>query len=283
MFTALRKGIMPLNRWRSIMGALGVLAVLLLARPTLAQGEVFLSLSSSTPVLQTGEIYEIQIVVENVTDLWVTSMEIAYDPTRLYIMGTRSGSPVQPGPLLTAGQWITPRNAVDRDTLRYTVSLLAPAEPINGTGVLAIFRVAPLAAGPVQLAFRQANLTAVTFQQTAAGRSAGEPQRLDFTPVLLDLTVTGDPVSPPPEITATPPPTSTPLVEVTEEAPLAAPTDVPTLVNITRAPTVTAEPQTTPSTATSPDPALILALAILGLSGLGLIVLLLIYLRRYRR
>lgn len=264
-----------------MMGSL--LVVLLLSlQPAVAQETTYISLSTASTTLQTGEIYEVQVLVENVRDLWVTSFEISYDPARLYIVGTRSGSPVQAGPLLADKETLVPRNRVELNRLRYTVSLLAPAEPINGTGVLATFRIAPLTPGPAQLLFRQANLTSVAFEQTAEGRSAGEPQSLAFTPVLLDLMIEGEPVGPPPEVTATPPPTSTPLAELTEEA--AALTEDPegTLVNITRAPATPAAPETQDAQDTQ-NPVLLGALALLVVSGIALLVLGWVYLRRYRR
>src|SRR5690606_10596976 len=95
----------------------------------------------------------------------------------------------------------------------------APEEPISGTDVLATLRIAPLQAGTTQLLFRQANLAAVTFQGTGESRVAGEPQMLPVAPVLLELSIQGETVPPPPEVTATPQPTPTLILpEGTDEA-----------------------------------------------------------------
>ncbi|MBZ0298587.1 MAG: cohesin domain-containing protein [Anaerolineae bacterium] len=260
-----------------------VLLGLLLAYPAWAQEPVFLSLNSPETTLQTGQIYEVQIVVENAADLWVTSVNIQYDSNLLYILGTDSGSPVQPGPLLEGKATLVPRNDTGGDVIHYTVSLLAPAEPIQGSGVLATFRVAPLDAGSSQLTFQQASLTAIRFEETNGTRVASEPQPLAFTPVLLELTAQGDRVDPPSELTATPPPSSTPLTDLTEEANVPTLEAAATLVNVTRAPTLvpTVEPPVTAEN--SPSPVLLGAVAVLVITGIGLLALLILYLRRYRR
>jgi hypothetical protein len=253
---------------------------LLVFYPAAAQDSAFISLNIETTAMQTGQVYEVQVVVENVVDLWVTSFEIGYDPALLYIIGTRSGSPVQPGALLSGRQTLVPRNRVERDSIAYTASLLAPEEPINGTGAIATFRVAPLQAGTTQLVFRQANLTAVSFEGTGMSLVAGDPQALAVTPVLLELSAQGEAVTPPPEVTATPQPTGTPILpEATDES---TPEVEATLVNITRAPADIPTPVPADSSGAA-SPALLGALIVLVITGVGLLALAVIYLRRYRR
>ena len=245
-----------------------------------AQEGTFISLRTETTALQTGQVYEVQVVVENVADLWVLSFEISYDPTLLYIIGTRSGQPVQPGALLTGKQTLVPRNRVEQNALAYTASLLAPEDPLNGTGVIAVFRVAPLQAGTTQLVFRQVNLTSVSFQGTGESRVAGEPQTLAVTPVLLELSAQGNPVEPPPEVTATPQPTPTLILpEGTDEATVEVEA---TLANITRAPADIPTPVPAESSST-PSPVILGAVVVLVITGLGLLALVIVYLRRYRR
>lgn len=268
------------GKWACLIGLWWI--AVLYGGPAAAQDEVFISLSTETTTLQTGEFYEVQVLVENVRDLWLTSFEISYDPEQLYVVGTTSGTPVEAGPLLADADTLVPRNRVERGRILYTVSLLAPAEPINGSGVIAAFRVVPLAAGSAQLVFRDANLTSVTFQDSAGQSVAGEPQDLAFTPVLLDLTIQGDAVTPPPEFTATPPPTSTPINEITEEPSTTAEADA-TLVNITRVPAD--QPTNVPPavTADSGPPVRSIVIAMLAISGLALLLMAIVYVRRYRR
>jgi hypothetical protein len=260
---------------------LGVILWLAGSGPAVAQDTVFLSLTADATVVQTGQIYEAQVMVENVTDLWVAEFEITFDADQVYVFGTAAGSPMKPGPLL-AGEIIAPRNRIVNNMLEYTVSLIAPAEPINGTGTLATFQIYPLRAGDIQFSFRRASLMQVSFQQTAEGRVPGEPQALTFTPVLLQLTAAGEAVPVPDEMTATPPPTLTPIAESLGTTPVATITAEPTLVNVTRAPATPtiAVPEALPSTT---NPALIVALVFVIMTGISLLILLVIYLRRYRR
>src|SRR5690606_2838903 len=103
--------LMNSQRWMRmwILGAVLCLCSFWLAA---AQEGVFISLNSATTALQTGQTYDVQIMVENVTDLWAAEIEIGYDPSHLYIVGTRSGQPVQPGALLANKQLLAPRNRV---------------------------------------------------------------------------------------------------------------------------------------------------------------------------
>lgn len=256
-----------------------LLITLIFITSAAAQDEIFISLNAETASLQTGQPYEVQIVVENVVDLWVTDVEIAYDPDQLYIIGTASGSPVQPGPLLT-GETIIPRNRTNADVVQYTVSLLNPAPPINGTGVVGTFQVYPLRAGETQLTFRRASLTRVSFEGTGESRTPGEPQALEFTPVLLQLRVEGESVPIPAEQTATPPPTATPIPDDTGAVVESTIPVQATLENVTRAP---AAPATDAGATSASNPLLIGAIIVLVITGTGLLVLLVIYMRRYRR
>ena len=262
--------------------ALMLVGLLLLGLlPVRAQEPTLLSLNIDTTTLQTGEIYTVQIAVENVSNLWITNVEISYDPTALYVFGTRAGSPVERGPFLGDNQILAPRNRINASTVQYTVSLLAPADPLQGTGVVGTFRIYPLQAGPTQLRFQRAELTGATFQETSEGRVASDPIEIAFTPVLLDLGVQGEDVPEPPEVTATPPPSATPILEEGTADVLASVTPEPTLLNITRVP-VTPTPAADAAGSAS-SPIALVALVVLVITGVVLLAMLVIYLRRYRR
>ncbi len=254
--------------------------ILLMLLPAQAQATTFLSLNLDATTLQTGEIYTVQVVVENVSNLWIADVEISYDPTQLYVFGTRAGSPVEAGSFLRDNPILAPRNRVNENTVQYTVSLLAPAEPLQGTGVIGTFRIFPLRAGTTQLQFQRAELTGVIFQETSEGRVASDPIDIAFTPVLLDLSLQGEDVPVPPEVTATPRPSPTTIAEATEEA-FASVTPEPTLPNITRVP-VTPTPAPEVPTVLTANPLALVALVVVVITGIGLLVLLVIYLRRYR-
>jgi hypothetical protein len=161
-----------------------------------AQDQATLSLTTSTTALQTGQEYEIAIRLDNAPDVWVTSLEITYDPSVLYILGTRSGSPIRQGDLFAPPEaTVVVRNSVQADRMVYTISMLAPAAPARGSGVVGTFRIYPLTSGTTQLTFSQADLTALTFTGEGAERTGSNPQPVAFTPVLLEVTPATGPSS----------------------------------------------------------------------------------------
>lgn len=219
-----------------LMVVLSGTAALLAGLPVFAQEQTtYLSLQADTTELQTGQEYTISIRVDNVPELWLATVEIAYDPEKLYVMGTVSGQPVSIGPFFSEGPALDVRNVVENNRISYTVSQLAPAEVLGGSGVLGTFRIFPIAPGKTTLSFRQANITTMTFTGEGDQRVGSDPQPVPFTPVLLELNITGDPVAPPVEATPTPLPTETPVGPA--EAAAQLPTQLPTLENIPGIPT----------------------------------------------
>jgi hypothetical protein len=253
-------------------------AVRLLVFPAMAQGQTTLSLQTDNPQMQTGQEYTVEIRLDQVPGVWLSSVEISYDPSLIYVLGTKSGSPVRPGSFFTPDSSLVVFNAVEQGVVRYTISQLAPADLARGSGVIGTFRIYPLKAGTTTLSFRQAALRTATINGEGANRTASDPQPLDFVPVLLELTVSGDTVEPPPEATATPAPT-----ETTFFVPGATQPPQPTaLVNVTAAPvTPTAA---TPQTAAPADntPLLAIAIGAMIFGALGLVIVL-IYWRRGHR
>jgi hypothetical protein len=194
-----------------------------------------LAIRADTANLQTGEYYPIHIEIDNVTELWSATMRIAYDPQLVYIVGTESGAPVQLGGFLTGGLSI--QNSINEREgyLLYTPSQLAPADPVSGNGVIGTFLIFPLQAGELTLSFTDADMSSIVFTTNELGyRTVQESPSIPFAVTQLTLTITGDMVTPPPEVTATPTPTVTPFVEQDPDAPPFTPE--PTLVVVTDAP-----------------------------------------------
>lgn len=268
---------------------LALFALLLVCIPGTAAQSTLIALNIDNPDLQTGQYYDVQITVENVTGLWLADVAIAYDPAQLYIQGTRSGSPVTPGPFIDANNRLVVQNRVRDGQIEYTVSLVAPAEPVSGTGVIGTFRIYPLAPGPAQLVFTSGELLGLEYTTDEEGRrDIEDTPALDFTPILIDLSVSGDSVDIPPEVTATPPPSLTPIAaEATDEAVNTA-TPEPTLANVTRAPqTVTATITDAAAVEEPPasadlSPLLPVVIGALVISGLGILLLLVLWLRGRR-
>lgn len=239
-----------------------------------------LSLQLPTTALETGQPYTVTIRLENVPEVWVVNLQMTYDPALIYVMGTKAGSPVQQGDLFTAESSIVARNFVQGSELIYTLSMLAPADPASGSGVVGTFQIVPLAAGTTQLRFTQAELTTLTFTGEGENRVGSDPRPVEFQAALVEVTITGETVEPPSEATATPTVTETPIQGVAQQP---GSTPVPTLENITLAPTtptvvqtplVTIEPPDLEDESGDSDSTLTIALAALVIVGLILVGLL---------
>lgn len=251
---------MPIKRIFALFLLLNILAF-----TAYAQDETLLSLQSETSALETGQTYTVNIVVDNVDSLWGVDLQISYDPQQIYIIGTRSGSPVAVGTFLE-GRVFLAGNAVDSalSQVSYTVTRLgAETEPVSGSGIIGSFEIYPLQAGETEIRFSGATLVSLN-----AERQTGT---IAFTPVLLPLSITGDPVEPPSEATATPMPTETidPNLlpaDATEEP---TPTE---LVNATPIPR-DEEPTADEPTESTELPLLPIAIGLIGVGGVGLLLL----------
>jgi hypothetical protein len=266
---------------RRLMLIVFILLGMAIVSPLEAQEQTFLSLDIPDTNLKTGQEYEVSILLEGAPEVWVLNAEVEYDPSLLYIIGTRSGSPVRQGDFFSPPtSTVIVRNAVQGNRLVYTISMLAPADPASGTGIVGTFRIHPLKAGAARLSFSRAEVTGIKVSGEGDQRTAS-PLPIDFTPVLIDLTITGDPVEPPSEATATPMPTETP-VPLTQAPGFTA---EPTLVNVTRDPNATRalEAAEAPVSDTGPSLPLILALTVMVIGGVGLVFVLVFWRRSSRK
>jgi hypothetical protein len=246
------------------------------------ESSTLLQLSSDTSTVETGQRYIVRIEVHAVTELWATNLLIQYDPQHIYVVGTKSGSPVNFGEMMREGG-NTIFNSVNEETdqLNYAASMFNPANPVSGTGVIGTFEIVPLLAGTTQLTFVRADVLTVDFEYDNNGqRLGGNPLDIEFVPVLLELNITGDPATPPPEATATPQPTATidPALlpgDITQEV-------EPTLINVTAA-----AANSVPETIEIPSgggisPLILFSIVMIILAGSGLIGLF-IYVRNKQK
>ena len=231
-----------------------------------------LSLTAETPTMQTGQEYVITIRVDGAPDLWLADCEISYDPTQVYILGTKAGSPVQNGALFEGAGSLTARNQVQGSRILFTVSKAGEVSPASGSGVIGTFRIYPLAPGKIQLQFARG-----TLRQLNAAKDGTDP--VTFTPVLLELIINGDPVAPPNEATATPAPTDTPVVQSQVIPPTKA--AEATLVNVTAQPVTPVVPEAAAGEA-APAYLMAAALIIMVIGALGTVIVLILW-RRSRR
>lgn len=242
-----------------------------------AQDQTYLSLQTETTALQTGQEYEISIRLDNVPDLWLANVEIGYDPQRLYVIGTQAGSPVRTGPLFSGDSSIVVFNQVQNRQVQFAISQIAPADLVRGSGVMGTFRIYPLTAGTTTLSFRRAELRTMTITGEGENRIASNPQPVEFLPVILELTITGEDVEPPPEATATPTPTETPVPFVGATQPPQA----TALANVTLDPSLLGNGEDQPET-DGDSPLLAVAIGAMLIGALGLVIVLLVWLRQRR-
>ncbi len=244
-----------------------------------------LSLQASTTDVQTGQEYKVEIHVDNIKELWLADIEIKYDPALVYIMGTKAGSPVQSGTFLAPPESTTVvRNGVVSAKVTYTVSMLAPADPVSGSGLIGTFRIYPLAPGTTEIVFTKADLLKVNFATDDTGQRIGQSSvRLTVTPVLLKLNITGQKVDPPKEATATPIPSDTPTATDTPQVSPTVPTATP-LVNVTAMPAATPTPLSfipVPE-ASGGSPLLLIAIVVMVIALIALGLVLVIWSRSRR-
>jgi hypothetical protein len=243
-----------------------------------------LSLDMETTDLQTGQEYFVNLRLSNADNVWLVSAELRYDPEHLFILGTNSGSPINQGELFPAEQSVEVADIVRGTSVNYLVSRIAPAEPINGNGLVATFRIYPLQAGTVEISFAEAELNRVVFTSDAQGqRIPSAPEAIRPAVTVLTLNISGETVEAPSEATATPTITPSPQApnimgnpqsEATLEI-VAAPTLSPTEAG-TSSPSEVAAPES------SNQGLFMLAIALVVGAGLGLIALF-VFWRRGKR
>lgn len=196
----------------------------------------------------------------------------------IFTIGAESGSPVEIGDMMRdGGDIIFTRVDESNAQLNYAISMFNPADPVSGSGVIGTFEVFPLLAGTTQLTFAQADVLSIEFiLDENAQCSSGNPIDIEFLSVLLELNISGDPATPPPEATATPQPTSTvdlallPGAIVTEEV-------ATELVNVTAAPPTL---ETTELPTRAPLPPIVIFSIVMVLISASVLVGLFVYVRR---
>lgn len=237
-----------------------------------------LSLTTAEAEWQTGRIYEVAIQVEDVRELWLVTLEIAYDPARVYVIGTEAGSPVALGSIFSS----QPAGAIFNyvitpGRLTLTASFYNPAQPFSGSGILGSLQVVPLQPGDLEMRLEAVQLTRLDFStDEESQRIATNPQRIDFVTTPLLIVALGPGVDPPPEASATPTPSPTPDEAINDPLP-------------DDSAALTPEAPALPGSVSVSDPVpegdqdrlLLLAIALIAAASLGLLVLALWWRRNY--
>jgi hypothetical protein len=130
-----------------------------------------------------GEIVELEIAVQDVTDLYAAQVQLTFDPSVVQVQDT-DPRPSAPGVQIRPGDWFDPHqyvlvNEVDNATgeIDFAVTQLHPAEARNGSGVLAtvILQAVGQGTSPVQwVGVRLLDDTPQDPQEIPAGTQDGE-------------------------------------------------------------------------------------------------------------
>ncbi|MCB0162981.1 MAG: hypothetical protein KDI79_02070 [Anaerolineae bacterium] len=148
--------------------------------------------------LQSAETPEgrvkVDIMAENVTDLYGAEIKLRYDPTILAVQDAdpgRDGLQITEGEFLPASKGFVVANQVDDQagTITYALTLLNPTPPVNGSGIIATITFESRQDTPTTIEIEKAKLVASTLQsipnQTASLEIGGQ------TPVEI-ATITDD-------------------------------------------------------------------------------------------
>ena len=210
-------------RWRWV-GLLVVMVLFsVLSGQGWAQGTV-VTLSPLSAQVEEGDTVTVDIVVENVTDLYGAQVQLEYDPTLVTVLDANenmAGVQVEPGTFLSPD--FIAQNEVDLTAGRisYAVSQQAPHDAVDGSGTLATITFQGEQIGVSALVFVQVILSApggVEIQTSTQDGSITVPAPTSTPTSTPTETPEGSPID-----TPTPEPTDTPT-----ETPVATDTPTPT-------------------------------------------------------
>ncbi len=183
---------------------------------TTTQGSASVSLNPSTATVNVGESVVVDVLIDDVTDLFGADVRLKYDPSVLEVVDANTLVPdtqIESGnfPDISSGMGFVAQNVVDLEegTIGYATTLLSPAEPVSGSGTLASITFRGKTTGNSDISFTSILLSDSNANQipvTKSGASltvvAGGPPAPSATP---EPTATESP-TPATEPTSTPVP-----------------------------------------------------------------------------
>jgi hypothetical protein len=143
-----------------------LLALFALAPLALAQNGTRVYLQ---PVESASGFLTVEVLAENVTDLYGLELHLKYDPAVLEIQDSQTdqeGVQIEPGSLLPVNQGFVVANQADQGqgTILYALTLLNPAPPVKGSGPVARISFKILQDVPSTISIEQATLVSATLQ-----------------------------------------------------------------------------------------------------------------------
>ncbi len=172
-----------------------ILITLFSPLPVQANGQTRLYLQNVP--LQDDRLLAVNLSLADVVDLYGAEIQLRYDPTQLKVRDDNprlKGVQIAPGPLLAFDNRFVATNNVDPETglITFVFTLLKPAPPISGEGVLAtiVFEIAsdgPFSVEVVEARLVSSNLEAVSVTTEDLYLGGGpEPVTTPQLPVQVD-------------------------------------------------------------------------------------------------
>jgi len=215
-----------------------------------AQGTVTIRLDPMSLEIGAGNTDTVDILVENVTDLYGFEFEITFDPAMVEVV---DADPDEEGVQIQSGDFLSPdwtlENTVDNDngTIAYALCQMNPSPPQSGGGVLAIITWRGKAPGTSSLHLAHVLLAATRGVEIPASAEDGQIVVVSTQAPPAD---TPTPTAAPTGTPAPPPPTSTPISTPVPPTPTPTATPIPP----TFTPPATAALETTDPPAVTPTP-----------------------------
>lgn len=121
------------------------------------------------PVKSTADTLVVDVMAENVTDLYGLELHLKYDPAILAAQDTKAdqtGVQIEPGALLPVAQGFVVTNQANQSegTITYALTLLNPAPAVSGSGSIARLTFKVLNNTPSTLSVDKAILVAINLQ-----------------------------------------------------------------------------------------------------------------------
>jgi hypothetical protein len=133
-----------------------LISLLLPFRPAYAQTNGMAEIRLQNVPIQDEKLLVVDVTLADIKDLYGAEIRLKYDPARLRVRDDNrrlEGTQISPGPLIAANARFVVTNLANAETgqIDFIFTLLKPAAPISGDGVLAtvVFEIA--APGPYQV------------------------------------------------------------------------------------------------------------------------------------
>lgn len=160
-----------------------VQAALLLVMPVvaLAQGRTQVYILPPSGTLVTGQATTVDVIAEDVSNLYGAEVHLRFDPALVRLEDAdpqQEGVQLTPGSLLDPGQGFVVANRADNQvgTAVFAVTLVNPAPPVEGGGVVARLTLTPLQPGALRLELENVKLVTRDLQTLDVSLSGLEAQ-----------------------------------------------------------------------------------------------------------